>query len=199
METILVGALCLVLGFVVGAGYGALRALRATAARRASAGAADGFARLGLETLPTRSAADILAGRVNIVLGGLPYTLPVLSRRESREWLADLDQSFAFLARELDQAADDKPRILSLLASQTAGLAAMLRSYDRTGVLAEWDPDDASDSEILVAMVEVWRAANPLAAALVEAADDGTDGTISAEPNSPLTPTDGVRNTSTST
>lgn len=180
-------------GLVLGTAFGMARAFRLVRARRAVAGAAAGFARFGLESLPTRSAADILAGRIRVVLGGLPYELPVLPRKASREWLASLDERFAFLSKALDQAADDKPRILALLAGQSAGLLEMLRSYDRTNVLPEamFLDEFATDSEILLAMVEVWRATNPLAATLAEAADGGTDGTPLGPPSLPRSPTGG--------
>lgn len=198
MDLVLVFLAGIAVGLVTGVVLGAARAFRLVAARRAVAGASAGLGRLGLGTLPTRSAADILAGRIRLVLGGTGYELPVLPRRASREWLAALDGRFAHLARELDQAADDAPRILGLLAGQSGVLLEMLRSYDTSGILpaAEYLDDYASDSEILVAMVEVWRAANPLAATLAEAAEE-TSTTSSERPNTPLTPTVGDLETST--
>lgn len=183
----------LALGLLLGAVLVAARAARLAAHRRAIANASAGIARLGLETLPSRSAADILAGRVRVILGGIPYDLPVLPRRASREWLEKLDARFAYIARELDEAADDKPRILALLAGQTEALMGMLRSYDQTGVLPDpqFVDDYATDAEILVGMVEVWRAANPLAASLAEAVDAATDGMPSAPSSTLQEPTGG--------
>jgi len=188
-------ALAVMLGFVLGLAAGAARAFRLTARRRAAAGAAAGLARFGLGSLPTRTAEDILAGRVRVVLGGVQYALPVLPRRRSREWLEALDARFAEIASALDEAADDKPRILALLTTQTTGLLEMLRAYDVTDVLPapEYLDEFATDSEVLVAMVEVWRAANPLADSLAATADEGTDGTSSALSSSSPPPTGGTR------
>jgi hypothetical protein len=199
---ILVVVLALTLGFVLGVGVGALRAFRIAARRRSLAGANAGLARLFPENLPTRSASDILAGRIRVVLGGVGYELPVLPRRASREWLESLDARFAAIAEELDQAADDKPRILALLAGQTTGLLYALRAYDQTGVLPDpaYIDDFATDSEILVAMVEVWRAANPLAATLVAGIpDETTDGIPPGLPSSSPLPTGGSPDISTGT
>lgn len=199
---VLAVALALVVGLLVGYGACALRVARMMAGRRAVAGAASGFARLWPETLPERSAADIVAGRITVALGGVPYTLRVLPRRASAEWLADLDERFAYLRDALDQAGDDKPRILELLAGQSPVMLAALRAYDVDGVL----PDDeyvetyGTDAEILRATIEVWRAANPLAATLAEKAASGTtDTTSSEESSSPPPPTDGTFATSTIT
>lgn len=187
-------------GFVVGVAFGAIRAFRVAAARRAAAGAAAGLASLGLETLPTRTAADILRGRIRVVLGGSAYELRVLPRRASREWLGKLDADFAGLAGALDAAADDKPKILELLASRSDRLLAILREYDVDGVLPapEFLDEFATDPEIVIAVVEVWRAANPLAAMLAEAASEETNGTSSEQPTPSLSPTDGGPITSTS-
>lgn len=198
---LLVPALAATLGFVLGIAVGAARAFRLAAQRRAVAGAAAGIGRMAVDALPTRSAADILSGRIRIILGGLPYDLPVLPRRASREWLEALDARFAHIASELDEAADDKPRILSMLAGQQSDLLAMLRAYDQTNVLpdAQYVDDFVTDAEILVAMVEVWRAANPLAATLVEAADEPTGGISSEQQNTSEPTTAGLPTMSTGT
>lgn len=193
-----------VVGLVLGGVAGAARAFRLVAARRAVAGAAAGFARFGLEALPERSATDILAGRIRVVLAGQTFDLPVLPRKASREWIERLDARFASLSDALDQAADDTPRVLALLAGHSDWLLEALRSYDTSGVLPTGTAGGlldelATDAEILRATVEVWRAANPLAATLAAAAGEDeppTDGTASAPPSSPRTPTDGVPATS---
>jgi hypothetical protein len=197
---VLVAALALALGFVLGTGVGAGRAYRLAVARRAAAGSIAGFARLWPETMPERSAADILAGRIHVVLGNVPYDLPVLARGASRQWLESLDTQYQALGAALDEAGNDTPQILALLASQQAALLDMLLSYDETGVLPERAHLDeyATDAEILRAVIEVWRAANPLAATLAGTTDEGTSG-IEPEPSStPPTPTAGALTTSTS-
>lgn len=200
MDGLLLFAAGVAAGLSVGFLVGAWRTFVLVRRRKAVLGAAAGIARVGLEALPTRSSADILSGRINIVLGGLPYTLPVLPRRASREWIEHVDETFASLTGALAAAGDDTPKILQLLSGQTEGLLSMLRAYDVNGVL----PDDeyidewATDGEILAAVVEVWRAANPLVATIVDAAADATtDGTTPEPPSSPRESTDGDLTTST--
>lgn len=189
----------LVVGLMVGAFGATLRFVSLERARRASLGAASGIARIGLEALPVRSVADILSGRIQIVLGGIPYIIPVLPKRASREWLARLDERFAAVATALDGAADDAPRILQLLAAHTDYMVEMLHEYDVEKVL----PDDefidtyATDGEVLAAMVEVWRAANPLAAIGAEAAAETMASTSSEPLNSWPESTGGPLSTST--
>lgn len=185
MDLALVAALALILGFVLGLGAGAARAFRLAAARRAAAGASGALARIWPETMPARSAADIMAGRIRIVLGGQVTDLPVLPRRQSREWLASLDSRFSVLAAALDAA--DTPQILALLASETDALYDLLLEYDHTHLLPPRDAIDdfATDAEILRAVLEVWAALHPLAATLASTASGTpTDGT-SPEPSRP--------------
>lgn len=187
-------------GVLVGVFVISLRFASLERARRAYREAAVGIARVGLEALPTRSAADILSGTINVVLGGIPYTMQVLPRRASRDWLTKLDERWAIVTQALDAATDDTPQILALLTGHTDYMLSMLREYDVNGVL----PDDefidkyATDGEILAATVEVWRAANPLAAIGAEAAAETMAGTRSAPLKSPPPSTDGLPITSTS-
>lgn len=196
----IVGLVIFAIGVLVGVFVISLRFASLERARRASLGAAAGIARIGHEALPVRSAADILSGRVTVVLGGLPFVLPVLARRASREWLAQLDERFDTVLKALDVAQDDIPAILALLSGHTDYMLESLRAYDVNGIL----PDDefietyATDGEILAATVEVWRAANPLAAIGAEAAAETMAGMNSAPPNSEQPSTDGQLSTSTS-
>jgi len=197
MDTLWIALLVLALGFLLGMGASGLRFARLERARKASLGAASGIARVGLEALPVRSAADILSGLITIVLGGIPYVISVLPRRASKEWLARLDARFDAVTKALDQAENDVPQILALLTAHTDYMIEMLRAYDVEGVL----PDDdfietyATDGEILAAMVEVWRAANPLAAIGAEAAAGTMAGMNSAPLNSSPDSTDGELST----
>lgn len=187
--------LALALGFLAGLSVGALRARRQ---RRATTGASVGFARLWPDKLPSRSATDILAGRVRVLLGGKVYDLPVLPRAASRRWLEGLDARFAALGGELEAAGNDTPRILTLLSTQTEALYELLRSYDQSNVLPPREEIDevASDTQILRAVLEVWRAANPLAAALAERSEPSTSGTSPEPPITSRPPTDGAPITS---
>lgn len=90
--------LALALGLTLGVGLGAAYATRIAAIRRAALGTHTQLARIWPETMPDRSAADMLAGLIRIHLGGETYELPVLPRGASRRWLQSLDQRFADLA-----------------------------------------------------------------------------------------------------
>lgn len=192
MELVLV-ALALALGFLAGLGVGALRAFRLAAQRQAIAGTNARMARFWPAELPARAAADVLAGRVRVVLGGDIYDLPVLPRAASRRWLEGLDLRFAMLAADLESAGDDTPAILNRLLAEADGLYAMLRSYDTSGVLPDEGVVDeyVTDVEILRAVLEVWRAANPLAASLGEQGNPPTDGISPVSPSTPPSPTAG--------
>ena len=199
---LLVAALILALGFLLGVGFGAARAFRLAAQQRAARGANAALARFWPEQMPNRSAADILAGRIRIVLGGSVYDLPVLPRGASRRWIESLDARFHSLAGAMDAAGDDTPQIIALLLSQSDGLYEMLLTYDQSGVLPPRDEIDeqATDIEILRAVLEVWRAANPLAATLagMETDEPPTNGSSPELPSTPPSPTAGGLTTSTS-
>jgi hypothetical protein len=198
-ESLWIALLSLVLGIVLATGFWNVRFVRLERARRANLGAASGIARIGLEALPVRSVADILSGRIQIVLGGIPYIIHVLPRRASREWIAKLDQRFADVTMALDKAENDAPKILALLTAHTDYMIQMLREYDVEGVLPndEFIETYATDGEILAGMVEVWRAANPLAAIGAEAAAETMAGTDSESLNSWPESTGGPLSTST--
>jgi hypothetical protein len=186
----------LALGFVLGLVAGARRALNLVLTGRAIRTSSARFARFMPSTMPTRSAADILAGRVRVVLGGTTHDLPVLPRGPSKRWLEQLDARFATLAASLDAAADT-PEIMSLLVSETDALYDLLLSYDQSGVLPSRDEIDetATDAQILQAVLEVWRAVHPLVASVTEAASM-TSGRSPAPPTSPPRPMAGDPTTS---
>jgi len=187
------------LGAAFGAGLGALYVVRTLRARRAAFGAAAGLARFLPAAAPTRSAEDILAGRIRVMLGGAIYQLPVLSRAASRAWREQLDERFAALTADLEAAGDNAGQVLERLAAETDALLDMLLLYDQTGALPDRAEIDgtASDAEILRAVIEVWRAANPLAVTLIEAdSATPTSGTSSGLPSGPHRPTAGPQTSS---
>lgn len=197
---LLVVALALALGFLLGVGVGAARAFRLTTQRRAAAGASAALASFWPEAMPERSATDILAGRVRLVLAGIPYDLPVLPRGESRRWLESLDLQFATLGALLDEAGNDTPRILTMVTQRQDLLVGFLKSYDTGNVLPEtaYLDEFATDAEILRAVIEVWRAANPLAATLAGMPTEGPmAGTSPEQPSSPQPSSAGTLSTST--
>lgn len=171
MPDLLAALLALALGLLVGLWAGATYGIRLAARRRASIGAHAQLARLWPAELPARSSADILAGVVRVSLGGTVYELPVLPRAASRAWLESLDTRFAALAAELEAAGNDAPMIMTRLVAEADALYDMLLSYDQHHVLPSREDIDATatDTEILRAVLEVWRAVNPLAATVAEA------------------------------
>lgn len=189
--------LALALGFAVGLVAGARRALNLVLSGRAIRTTGARFARFMPETMPARSAADILAGRVRVVLGATTYDLPVLARGPSKRWLEQLDARFATLALSLDEAADT-PEIMGLLVAETDAMYDMLLSYDQTGILPSRDEIDetATDAQILHAVLEVWRAVHPLVASVTASLDGGTPGASAGRSSSPRRPTGGVPTTS---
>jgi hypothetical protein len=200
MELAIVAALALTLGLVLGFGAGAVRALRVEARRRAAAGASGVLAQVWGEGAPTRSPADVWAGRIRIVLGGVEYILPVAPRKVARDWLTSLDGSFAATAALIE--AKDVPDALRALAGHTDTLYDLLADYAaRVGVtlpVRDSELDFASDPEILRATVEVWAALHPLAVALATSEPTSpTSGPSAASTTSSPASSDGVATTST--
>jgi len=150
------------------------------------------------DVTPTRSAADILAGRVRVYLGGTTYDLPVLPRGPAKRWLEQLDARFATLAAGLSSAADNTPEIMAMLVAETDAMYDMLLSFDDTGILPSRDEieETATDAQILHAVLEVWRAVHPLVANLTQRPGEATDGTPLELVSSPVRPTAGVSPTS---
>lgn len=186
MELLIVAALALVLGFVLGSVVGARRTLALVMTGRTIGRTAQQVAGFMPAELPARSAADILAGRIPVLLGSHRYDLPVLARGPSRRWLETLDARFTSLAADLDTATMDTPTIMARLVAETDALYDLLLSYDQTGVLpprAELD-ELANDAQVLQAVLEVWRAVHPLADTLTAAAAEATAGTALAQPSS---------------
>jgi hypothetical protein len=200
MDLVLVAVLALALGILLGFGAGTVRALRLEAVRRKAAGASGVLAQVWGESAPTRSAADVWAGRIRITLGAIEYVLPVAPKRVAREWLASLDEGFAATAALIE--AKDVPDALRALAAHTDTLHDMLIDYAaRVGVTLparDSELDFASDPEILRATVEVWAALHPLAVALATSEPTSpTNGASAASMTSSPSPTAGVATTST--
>lgn len=188
--------LALALGFVLGLVAGARRALNLVLSGRAVRTTNARLAHFMPDTMPARSAADILAGRIRVVLGATTHELPVLPRGPSKRWLEQLDARFATLALSLDKASDT-PEIMGLLVTETDAMYDMLLSYDQSGVLPSRDEIDetATDAQILHAVLEVWRAVHPLVDSVTGVAS-ATSGPSSAPRTSSPRPTAGDPTTS---
>lgn len=114
--------------------------------------------------LPPRSIEDILAERIRLDIGGVVYDLPVLPIRENRVWKERMDLELGFLFAQLS-VTDDTDAVLGLFDGSEALFMDLLTSYDTTGVLPPPDAIEAGLSPLglIRAVLEVWRAARPLA------------------------------------
>lgn len=127
-----------------------------------------------IDLFGTRPADQIVSRTVRITLGGTPYELPVRSIRANREWKERLNAKTAALVTSLDSSGDDIAAVLGVLSTQIDDMIDLLVSYDTAGVLPsreeieEIEPDPSG--EIVAAVREVWRAANPLVATAIESA-----------------------------
>ena len=107
---------------------------------------------------------DILFERVRLVIGGEVYDLPALVIEDNERWKASLESELTGLLSALDDAGNDLSAIVGALTGEPDRLLRLLTSYDASGVL----PDEATlrtnltPMGLLRAVLEVWRAANPL-------------------------------------
>ncbi|HEX5013017.1 MAG TPA: hypothetical protein VFV72_02575 [Candidatus Limnocylindrales bacterium] len=137
-----------------------------------------------------RPAEDILSRTVRVTLAGREYELAVLTIAGNKRWKASLDKRLTGMLNGLEALPDnDVGTIFNLLNSQVDALLDLLVEYDTTGVLPPRDvlEETVYESELLVAVREVWRAANPFAVASLEAA------TIALQPNDLSAPTSSPR------
>ena len=191
MTELIVAALALALGFVLGAGLGARRAILAY---RRNRGASESLVRFLPDAMPHRTAGDVLAGRVRLLFGGTEYALPVPSMKASDAWLAELDAQWASLPGALKIAGDDVDAAVNLLQAHTNDMLDAVIAFDRMGVLPSRDElrETATYAEILHAVTECWLAANPLAASIVGAIETETSGTSPVLPSMSPAPTAGA-------
>lgn len=162
MEVFLALALGAVLGFLAGGARVTAQVQRGRLVRKAGAALAPLLPDAG----PSRSLADIFANRIRVRLGGITYELPVLSRGANRRWLDALEGRLGAVASAYQAAADDPSQIVPLLLSESQAGYELLLTYDESHVLPPLaEVDTFTDAEILRAVMEVWQAANPKAAA----------------------------------
>lgn len=116
------------------------------------------------EALGPRSLADVFSETVRIRVGQDVYVLPVLPIRENREWKGSMEAVMIGFLADAAREGDDQGAVLTALARDPAPLLDLLVSYDRSGVLPPRDVLEATmtDVGLIVAVMEVWRAANPL-------------------------------------
>jgi hypothetical protein len=138
-----------------------------------------------------RPAEDILSRSIRFTLGGVDYVLPVRSIAANRDWKTHLDDSTSALLSSLDAAGDDLATVYGALSSQVDVLIDLLIEYAPTLLptrdeIEQIEPDATSD--VLDALREVWRAANPLVAISLDAMTPLEEPTPTSSP-----PTSGRR------
>ena len=141
----------------------------------------------------------MLRGLARFELGGSEYVLRTLPIEDNETWLTRIDAQLSGLLSGLEGDDVDMGGILSMLAVQVTDLVLVLADYDRENVLGGVAAirKVGRPHEILLAVVAVWRAANPLVdIALAGMAASVTAG-MSSDPTSSSPPsTDGASQTS---
>lgn len=117
------------------------------------------------DLLPSpRSAEDILARRVRLDIGGEEYVLPVLPIRDNRAWTDRLHGEVSTVFRDVEEGGEDVTTVLAALAAAPDRFMDMLLLYDIGHVLPAREAIEAvwTEVDLLIACLEVWRAAHPL-------------------------------------
>lgn len=132
---------------------------------------------------PTRSTADVLAGRIRITLAGRQFVLPVLTIGQNEEWQAGLDAELQPLLVE-STSYDEVVRRMAVFSGQ---LLDLIYSYDISGVLPErgaWEKD-IYPNELLLAVMEVRLAADPTLGYAVAALNEDLASTLMTPARTP--------------
>lgn len=120
-----------------------------------------------MEPTPLRPNGEV---GLEIVLGGEPYRLPVLSMRRNREWS---EKYSAVLSGIVDGIGEPKnlTEVAAIVNSHATSFMDMLIAYDYSGVLPdrEWIDTHATDGEVYSAIQQV-TVANPFGRNLMELA-----------------------------
>lgn len=116
------------------------------------------------DLLGPRSIEDILGERVPIVVGDETIDLRVLTIRENREWKRKMDLQLGYFLSLLT-IEDDGERILALFDGQERVWLELLIAYDVDHKLPSRAvlEDRLTPMALIRAVLEVWRAARPLA------------------------------------
>jgi hypothetical protein len=115
---------------------------------------------------PERAAEDILGRTVRLTLGRREWVLPVLTIAGNRRWKSTLDGQLSSVLTALRKSGGKVPRLYEVLQGQVDQMVDLLIAYDETHVLPEREEllETAYEDELMAAIQEVWRAANPLVA-----------------------------------
>ena len=140
-----------------------------------------------LNVFSDRPAEDILGRVVHIRLGTQIFDVPVLTIAGNKRWKAELDTTLTGLLNNVENAAEnDTTTLMAMLGRQGDELITLLLSYDTSHVLPtrEGIEEIAYEDQLLAAVREVWRAANPFVVGALEAAAEVIRATASSEPTS---------------
>jgi hypothetical protein len=121
-----------------------------------------------------RPAGDILSRTVRVQLAGTDYELRVLPIAGNRRWQTQLNGALTGFLGRLEGGGNDVQALLTALGSQTDELLDLLYSYDRATkpdgtpyhdpILPDRETleEELYPDDLVTAVREVWRAANPL-------------------------------------
>lgn len=111
-----------------------------------------------------RSVEDVLGRRIRLVIDGEEFVLPVLAIRENRVWTDRLDGEVVRVLAAIDDAGDDIGAVLAALSKAPGRFMNLLLTYDLHGILPSRERIEAvwTEVDLLMACLEVWRAAHPL-------------------------------------
>lgn len=121
---------------------------------------------LGFLGARSRSAGDILAGRLRLTLGGREFVLPVLPIAAEEGWKAALETSLASTFATIDAAGDMATIVGALEGLGVDPFLDALYGYDATGKLPPRDELRATviAADVIRSVFEVWSATSPLVA-----------------------------------
>ncbi|HEY6568547.1 MAG TPA: hypothetical protein VI341_13610 [Actinomycetota bacterium] len=117
--------------------------------------------------IPKRTPEDFASGVIRVRLGRRDLALEELPMEAMDAWSAKVDRELAVLLGRLDRG-DDTNAVMMALTMAKDDIVKVLVLYP--GVPdEEYLRKNATNSQVLRALMGVWSAANPLVAALVEA------------------------------
>lgn len=119
--------------------------------------------------MPEREAEDILAGIIRLRLGDRMIAMPVLPIGPAKAWKEQTNVAFGGLMAAVEAPNANAETILAFLSGQTDMQLDLLYAYDAKDALPdrEWIEANATDAELLTALLGVLAAAFPLAATVI--------------------------------
>lgn len=111
-----------------------------------------------------RSVDDVVSKRIRLLFDGEEFILPVLPIRENRVWTDRLDGEVLSVLSAVEEAGDEVGAVMSALSRAPGRFMDLLLLYDLHNVLPSRERIEAvwTEVDLLMACLEVWRAAHPL-------------------------------------